>query len=364
MCEDTNVTPLVVDYLRQTGLGEDEIIRVDSGKKEELSRDDWSEARQRLFDIDRHATPKVIVSVLMLREGFDVNNICVIVPLRASSASILLEQTIGRGLRLMWRGEEAIEEQKRDTRSRISKGQEPRNYFDVLFIVEHPAFIDFYNDFLEGGLAVEVGDEEGVNPAGDIQSVDLREGYEDFDFQVPFIVREIDEAMEDPMIDPVALQPCNFPLAMLMSWVGTGDTFVSQDMQTGTQYGDYRVNGGVMTATGYNDYLSRMTNRIAAAMGANITRSAKAYSQSSAFPTLQMNLPMLTGWIDEYVRNRLFGERFQPWLDEQWRVLLVDDVAHHIASVFASAIVEHEGNHVIGNAEVNIDSFQKSTVCQ
>ncbi|MCO5218939.1 MAG: hypothetical protein M9909_08925 [Thermomicrobiales bacterium] len=87
--------------------------------------------------------PKSSFPWLMLWEGFDVNNICVIVPLRASSASILLEQTIGRGLRLMWRGEEAIEEQKRDTRSRISKGQEPRNYFDVLFIVEHPAFIDF-----------------------------------------------------------------------------------------------------------------------------------------------------------------------------------------------------------------------------
>jgi type III restriction enzyme len=32
----------------------------------------------------------------MLREGFDVNNICVIVPLRASTSGILLEQTIGR----------------------------------------------------------------------------------------------------------------------------------------------------------------------------------------------------------------------------------------------------------------------------
>ena len=38
----------------------------------------------------------------MLREGFDVNNICVIVPLRSTSF-ILLEQTIGRGLRLMER---------------------------------------------------------------------------------------------------------------------------------------------------------------------------------------------------------------------------------------------------------------------
>jgi len=39
----------------------------------------------------------------MLKEGFDVNNICVVVPLRASSSSKLLEQLIGRGLRLMWR---------------------------------------------------------------------------------------------------------------------------------------------------------------------------------------------------------------------------------------------------------------------
>ena len=61
------------------------------------------EIKEKLFNIDRYAQPKVIVSVLMLREGFDVNNICVVVPLRASTASILLEQTIGRGLRLMWR---------------------------------------------------------------------------------------------------------------------------------------------------------------------------------------------------------------------------------------------------------------------
>jgi len=36
--------------------------------------------------MDRHSQPRVIVSVLMLREGFDVNNICVIVPLRSSQA--------------------------------------------------------------------------------------------------------------------------------------------------------------------------------------------------------------------------------------------------------------------------------------
>ena len=57
-------------------------------------------------NIDSYKKPKIIISVLMLREGFDVNNICVIVPLRSTESDILLEQTIGRGLRLMWRGAE------------------------------------------------------------------------------------------------------------------------------------------------------------------------------------------------------------------------------------------------------------------
>lgn len=355
MCEDTNVTPHVVEYLQQTGLHQDDIIRVDSGKKAELSAKDWDEARERLFDVDRHKQPKVIVSVLMLREGFDVNNICVIVPLRASQASILLEQTIGRGLRLMWRGDDAIDDLKRETRNRIAKGQEPTNYFDVLFIVEHPAFIQFYDELLHGGLAIEVDDDdESTNPTGDVQSIELRDGFEEFDFSIPVILREVDEEMDELAIDPMQLPsfPHRAMLPNLISWAGRGDTFVSQDVQTGTQYGDYRVDGGVMTATGYNDYLSRMTQRISSAMGSKLTRSAKAHQQASHFPSLQSNLPQLTGWIDEYIRFRLFGETFIPWRDEQWRVLLVDEVAHHIAVTFAAAIVEHEGNHIVGEAEV------------
>ena len=46
-----------------------------------------------------------IVSVLMLREGWDVQNVTVVVGLRpySAKANILPEQTIGRGLRLMFR---------------------------------------------------------------------------------------------------------------------------------------------------------------------------------------------------------------------------------------------------------------------
>ena len=81
VCEDTTVSPLVAAFLQeQDGLQDDEAMTIDSGKKAELGEKDGAPVRQRLFSVDHHATPRVIVSVLMLREGFDVNNICVIVP--------------------------------------------------------------------------------------------------------------------------------------------------------------------------------------------------------------------------------------------------------------------------------------------
>jgi type III restriction enzyme len=43
---------------------------------------------------------EVVVHVNMLKEGWDVKNLCTIIPLRASVSEILTEQTIGRGLRL------------------------------------------------------------------------------------------------------------------------------------------------------------------------------------------------------------------------------------------------------------------------
>ena len=80
VCEDTTVSPLVAQFLQeQEGLQPDEVMTIDSGKKAELGEKDWAPVRERLFSVDKHATPRVIVSVLMLREGFDVNNICVIV---------------------------------------------------------------------------------------------------------------------------------------------------------------------------------------------------------------------------------------------------------------------------------------------
>ncbi|MBN1559838.1 DEAD/DEAH box helicase family protein [candidate division KSB1 bacterium] len=80
-----------------------EISESQSGKaKEELEK-----LRQQANDIDGLDSPyKAIVSVMMLKEGWDVKNVTTIVGLRAYAAAsnILPEQTLGRGLRKMYPG--------------------------------------------------------------------------------------------------------------------------------------------------------------------------------------------------------------------------------------------------------------------
>lgn len=151
MCEDPRVVPLVARYLQRRGLHQDDVLTVESGRRAELDQGQWIQLRQRLFDIRQQTLPRAIVSTLMLRESFGVDNICVIVPLRASRSPVLLEQTIGRGLPLMWR-EPGYAGIKREIRERISRREPPGSAVDVLAIIEHPAFHGLYDELMAQGL--------------------------------------------------------------------------------------------------------------------------------------------------------------------------------------------------------------------
>src|SRR3989344_5839714 len=85
-----------------------EISESVTGKKEE----ELKQLRHDANSIDRlDSQYKVIVSVLMLKEGWDVRNVTTIVGLRAysSKSNILPEQTLGRGLRRMYRDPDLAE---------------------------------------------------------------------------------------------------------------------------------------------------------------------------------------------------------------------------------------------------------------
>lgn len=352
VCEDTTITPLVAEFLQDEGLHADDVLTVDSGKKAELGEKEWVPLRQRLFDVDRHEQPRVIVSVLMLREGFDVNNICVIVPLRASQAQILLEQTIGRGLRLMWRDPE-FADLKRENRDRINAGEEPGSLIDILSIVEHPAFQSFYDDLIAEGLPIgQTGDDDEGGTAGDLIAATLRAGFETYDIPVPFVLHEADEELRHATIDIAALPPfAAMGRKELAALVGKGETFVSKDLQSAALFGDYRVAGAVMGVNGYNELLSRLTRRIVQAQNAPLPGGNRIASHLPR-PYLQTGGVELAGAVDDYIHEHLFAEPFEPLLDEGWRLLALQPVVDHLVKVFGLALHQAEARAPYGETEV------------
>jgi len=110
MMNSTDEADDVGDYLRTkypAEFGGAGLLIIHTDKKGEVSKRDLDKARTASREIDATGNPiNAIVSVLMLREGWDVQNVTVVVGLRpyTSKANILPEQTIGRGLRLMFRG--------------------------------------------------------------------------------------------------------------------------------------------------------------------------------------------------------------------------------------------------------------------
>ncbi|HQB53589.1 MAG TPA: DEAD/DEAH box helicase family protein [Bacteroidales bacterium] len=79
------------------GRYKDKVIQVDSsktGKEEDIMV-------ERLLAVESPDEPtEIVIHVNMLKEGWDVTNLYTIVPLRAANARTLIEQSIGRGLRL------------------------------------------------------------------------------------------------------------------------------------------------------------------------------------------------------------------------------------------------------------------------
>jgi type III restriction enzyme len=116
MMNTTEEAEDVGDWLRKTYPsefgGENRALVIHTDKSGEISKKDLDAARKLAREVDNPDCPtNAIVSVLMLREGWDVQNVTVVVGLRpyTAAANILPEQAIGRGLRLMFRGQSYAE---------------------------------------------------------------------------------------------------------------------------------------------------------------------------------------------------------------------------------------------------------------
>lgn len=102
-CRDLEHARQTTEYLESdsfySGRYRGKVLQIDSSTKGE---DDLA---QLFLTIEEEGNPiEIVVHVNMLGEGWDVRNLYTIIPLRAANAHTLIEQTIGRGLRLPFEG--------------------------------------------------------------------------------------------------------------------------------------------------------------------------------------------------------------------------------------------------------------------
>lgn len=182
MTDDTKNCDDVADYLEATYPElKDSVLVIHTNAKGEVSeakskkkQDELELLRKQSNEIDSWDSPyKAIVSVLMLKEGWDVKNVTTIVGLRAYSAksNILPEQTLGRGLRKMYPGNDVEE---------------------YVSVVGTDAFMDFVESIQSEGVELEhkaMG--EGTKPKTPIiVEVDNENNKKDIaglDIQIPIL---------------------------------------------------------------------------------------------------------------------------------------------------------------------------------
>ncbi len=178
MTDDTKNCDEVAEYIKTSFKDlKDAVLTIHTNKSGEISetvsgknKEELDLLRRQANGIDSWESPfKVIISVMMLKEGWDVKNVTTIVGLRpyAADSKILPEQTLGRGLRRMFFGRDDVEE--------------------YVSVVGTPAFMDFVESINGEGVILErkamgVGSKpiapmvievDKENPNKDIEKLDI-----------------------------------------------------------------------------------------------------------------------------------------------------------------------------------------------
>lgn len=162
------------------GVAHSTVVQIHIGQKEESNEAEWEKVRAAVNAIDRDEIThrdgagnvvtlpnpyNVVVSVMMLKEGWDVRNVKVIVPLRPCGSRTLTEQTLGRGLRKMH--PPVIEDDG-------SASMSP----EELYVIEHPSFqeiLDQIDDLIERKGSDEIDHRPDYVAVPPLDEVEARE---------------------------------------------------------------------------------------------------------------------------------------------------------------------------------------------
>jgi len=340
LCEETEVAKMVTEQFKR--FADQEAIPYDYKKVMQIHTDmpvvELEEARLRLLKIDDNSDPlNVVISVLVLREGFDRRNISVIVVLRATEADLLLEQIVGRGLRLMFPKIEdnSIWQLKEEAIADINKSKVPKSSFDWLFIVEHPRFEKFYQKLKENGYLIGIGDTSKVRATGDIMAVDaIPIRIPEFDIAWPVQIFEQGSFPDLTTIDvsKVAKYSMLTSFAALRNSMGQV-TIQDVHYESGKKTKSWKFDTTVFSYTMF------------------LSKASQAIAEEGKTTVLSGHLSEIAQLVDEYVSSFLFGEEIDFQDPKNCLVLnnplifdfIVDHIRRAILFKLGEAMYEYTG---------------------
>ena len=246
-----------------------EISEATSGKKKE----ELEKLRKQAKEIDSIESPyKAIVSVLMLKEGWDVRNVTTIVGLRPYSAksNILPEQTLGRGLRRMY-----LEDAE-----------------EYVSVVGTDAFMEFVESIQAEGVELErrsMG--EGTEPKTplviEVDEDNRNKNINALDIEIPTLTRRVYREYKN--LEGLDLTQLDFTSVTYRGFSAEEQReIVFRDMTTGEV-----THTTVMDSAGVADY-----------------RSVIGYFAQTVMKELKLvsGYDVLYGKVKAFIQNQLFGE--------------------------------------------------------
>lgn len=321
----------------------EQVVTLHIGKKDSLSENDYEILRNKVFSSDDAANPvRVIVSVLMLREGFDVKNVCVLVVLRRSDSDLLTEQVIGRGIRQMF-PEPGYKLEKIENYQKIENKEPLINSYDLLFVVEHPKYNEIYTQLTEAGAAIASG--SSIDIFLDTKSVlisidENRIKALDISWPVSFAYKT-EEAIDFSYFSVAELPFFERPFEEIMP-----TRILITDFHPDTKY---RAEWELQESNfSYSVFLR------------NTAKGIIGSSRGTAW--LTRFAPDITGIVDQYVSEHLFGRKIDFSLDENVKRLrnqhLFDFVIAEVRKKLMKFIQNAKSNEIIEADWTSLSNFK------
>ena len=304
MAEKNVYADALGEYLwktREFGFKESEVLVIHTDNTGEVRRGDIEKARQAARDIDKAESKiKVIVSVMMLREGWDVRNVTVVLGLRpfSAKAKILPEQVIGRGLRLM---------------TQVSPDQT-----QTLEVLGTHNLLEVLRDQLEA---------EGVGVVSTKDSPPL-----------PVIIEPVQERLNYDIAIPITKPSLTHDFRKLSTVdVSTLEAIYDQEELTESVRVGLKMDFA-MTETEVHQADITLQLRPAQELLASITK--KTVERANLTNCFAETYPI----IQEYVENRCFGHKIElsdePVRSHLGRLELQDGIAGYMARKLATVAIE------------------------